>query len=300
MMLCRSRSQNMACCVLLAVAASQVLLLPSAASAKSDPYYKVPPIFFPCPNSIGGKSWNVKNFGPVGIGITLKPLKPGFEMVINNVEKDSPAAATGKLKKGQVIQSINGTVLKDKDPRIILGDLITEAEAKDGKIALDIKDLGTVVVTIPIMGEYSKTWPLNCPKSDRIVRNLADLLAKQEKPGWGSVLFMLSTGEEKDLDVVRQWMSEKLETLGTLPVARSATTASGCASTTSAPVTSECLPIIAEAAEQLQQDDVQRRVERSRWAGQFHLQHRLGPDARRRRPLHELPHARPHVRRRSG
>jgi hypothetical protein len=52
------------------------------------------------------------------------------------------------------------------------------------------------------------------PKSDRIVRNLADLLAKQEKPGWGSVLFMLSTGEEKDLDVVRKWMSE-LETLGT-------------------------------------------------------------------------------------
>jgi len=101
--------------VLLAAVALCALMVPSTAVAKGDPYYTVPPIFFPCPNSMGGKEWNVPNFGPVGIGITLKPLKPGFEMVINNVEKNSPAQATGKLKKGQVIQSINGTVLKDKE-----------------------------------------------------------------------------------------------------------------------------------------------------------------------------------------
>jgi hypothetical protein len=105
----------------------------------------------------------VKNFGPVGIGITFKPAEAQLRDDHQQRGEGLPAAATGKLKKGQVIQSINGTVLKDKDPRIILGDLITEAEAKDGKIALDIKDLGAVVVTIPVMGEYSKTWPLNCP-----------------------------------------------------------------------------------------------------------------------------------------
>jgi hypothetical protein len=210
----RSPSRSAAMCILLTAAFICTSLIPSVALAKGpDPYYTVPPLFFPNPSSVGGKSWNVPNLGPVGIGITLKPLKPGFEMVINNVEKNSPAAATGKLKKGQIIQSINGTVLKDRDPRMILGDLVTEAEATDGKVALQIKDVGEVLVTIPVMGRYSETWPLDCTKSDKIVRNLADLLAKQEKPGWGSVLFMLSTGEEKDLAVVRRWMAN-MKTLG--------------------------------------------------------------------------------------
>ena len=182
------------------------------AKASKDSYYKVNPLFSPVPKP--GKNWVVQNFGPVGIGITL--TKPGFTMKIRNVEKDSPAAATGKLKKGQIIESINGKVLKDIDPRIILGNIITEAEATDGVIKLKIKDEGVVTVKIPVLGAYSESWPLDCPKSDKIVRNLADLLAKQEKPRWGSVLFLLSTGEEKDLEVVRKWMAQK-DKIGSYP-----------------------------------------------------------------------------------
>jgi hypothetical protein len=178
-----------------------------------DPYYKIPTIFQPHPSSIG-KSWNVRNFGPVGIGIDL--VRPGMTMKIKNVEKGSPAEKTGKLKNGQIIESINGIVLKDRDPREILGDIITKAEATDGKINLKIKDVGNVLVQIPVMGSYSPTWPLKCEKSDKIVRKLADLLAKQEKPSWGSVLFMLSTGEYKDLEVVKRWMKDK-ETIGPYP-----------------------------------------------------------------------------------
>lgn len=170
-------------------------------------------LFNPYPDNVGrsNRPWLVRNFGPVGIGINL--VRTGMTMQIHNVEEGSPAAATGKLKKGQIIESINGTVLKDIDPRIILGDLITEAEATDGKVVLKIKDLGEVTVQIPVMGRYSETWPLNCPKSDKIVRGLADLLAKEDKPQWGSVIFMLSTGEEEDLDVVRRWMKD-IETIG--------------------------------------------------------------------------------------
>ena len=167
-------------------------------------YYTVTPLFNPFPNDAQFRGWNIQNFGPVGIGINL--IKPPFTMQIARVEKGSPSEATGKLKKGQIIESINDVMLKDRDPREILGDIITEAEATDGKVRLLIKDLGEVVVKIPVMGRYSKTWPLNCPKSDRIVRNLADLLAKQEMPRWGSIIFLLSTGEEKDLQVVRKWM----------------------------------------------------------------------------------------------
>lgn len=159
---------------------------------------------YPRDKGRGSGSWRVRYFGPVGIGIDF--VRPGMTMKIWNVEKGSPADKTGKLKKGQIIESINGVVLEKRDPRFILGDIITEAEATDGKINLKIKDVGNVLVQIPVMGSYSETWPVDCEKSDKIVRNLADLLAKEEKPSWGSVLFLLSTGEEKDLDVVRKWL----------------------------------------------------------------------------------------------
>lgn len=185
-------------------------------AAGSEPaYYSAAsmPIFNPFPNINDKRPWLVKNLGPVGIGINL--IRPGMTMQINNVEKGSPAEATGKLQKGQIIESINGRILKDSDPRVILGDIVTEAEAKDGKVVLKIKEVGDVTVSIPVMGAYSKTWPVNCPKSDKIVRNLADVIAKQAQPKWGSVMFLLSTGEEKDLAVVRGWMKD-IKTIGGL------------------------------------------------------------------------------------
>lgn len=198
------------------IAAAAILLSINDSHAQNSGYYKDQQgmkMFNPYPKDQGRGSgnWLVRNFGPVGIGIILK--RPGMTMEINNVEKGSPAEATGKLKKGQIIESINGVVLKDIDPRFILGDIITNAEAKDGKVNLKIKGVGNVLVQIPVMGSYSKTWPENCAKSDKVVRKLAAVLAKEEKPSWGSVIFMLSTGEEKDLEVVKRWM-KGIETIG--------------------------------------------------------------------------------------
>jgi membrane-associated protease RseP (regulator of RpoE activity) len=62
---------------------------------------------------------SVGRFGPAGIGIGLH--QPAFVMKVKNVEKGSPAEATGKLKPGQIIESVNGQKLKDNDPRIRLG-----------------------------------------------------------------------------------------------------------------------------------------------------------------------------------
>ncbi len=159
---------------------------------------------------------SVDRFGPVGIGIELHP--PAFTMKIKNVEPGSPAEMTGKIKKGQIIETINGEKLSDIDPRIQLGDIIYNAEAKDGKVALVVRDkpdapAQSVVVTIPKLGAYSPTWPLNCKKSDKIVSDLADYLRKRESLKMShshgpSLLFMLSTGEEKDLTVARQWVDQ--------------------------------------------------------------------------------------------
>ena len=201
---------------LIALAASAIALAQKNATAGAQEAYYSPgntPIFNPFPDVTDKRPWLVRNLGPVGIGINL--VRPGMTMQIHNVEKGSPAEATGKLKPGQIIESINGRVLKDIDPRIILGDIVTEAEAKDGKVVLKIRDEGDVTVTIPVMGAYSPTWPVDCAKSDKIVRQLADLLAKDEQPKWGSVIFLLSTGEEKDLEVVRRWMKD-LKTIGAM------------------------------------------------------------------------------------
>ena len=180
-------------------------------------YYKVHPQFHPYPDE--RKTWTITHFGPVGIGLDL--IQPAFTMRIRNVEKGSPAEAAEKLKPSQIVESINGKTLKDVDPRVILGNLITQAEAADGVLKMMVKEkpdaaAQEVIVQIPVFGPYSETWPLNCKKSDRIVRNMADLLAKHEKPRWGSVLYLLSTGEEKDLDVVRGWMKE-FEGVGSYP-----------------------------------------------------------------------------------
>lgn len=189
---------------LIALALSAAFLNAGAIHARAD-YYTEDPVFHPYPSEKKG-GWLIKNFGPVGIGIQLEK---GMVMKIKNVEPGSPADKTGQLKNGQIIESINGVQLADRDPRLILGKLITDAEASDGKIVLQIQDQGAVAVSIPVMGAYSPTWPLNCPKSDKIVRHLADLLAKEGKGQWGSVLFLLSTGEEKDLEVVREWMKDR-------------------------------------------------------------------------------------------
>jgi len=159
--------------------------------------------FNPAPG--GRKPWEIKSFGPVGFGVTIDK---SHSLKITNIEDGSPAKKSEKLKKGQVIESINGRTFKGTDPRIVLGNLITEAEATDGKIEMKIKGEGSVVVNIPVLGSYSETWPLNCEKSDKIVRAFAEVVAKEGQGKWGSILFLLSTGEKKDLEVVRKWVQE--------------------------------------------------------------------------------------------
>lgn len=176
-------------------------------------YYKDVPQFHPYPDE--KKPSSINRFGPVGIGIDL--TLPAFGMKVKNVEPGSPAEATGKLKAGQIIESINGQTLKDIDPRVILGGIITKVEATDGVVKFMVKDkpdakAEDVIVKIPVLGAYSKAWPLKCAKSDKIVRNMADYLTKTGNHAGPSVdlglLFMLSTGDEKDLEVARGWVKD--------------------------------------------------------------------------------------------
>jgi hypothetical protein len=181
-------------------------------AAAADSFYTEPALFSTRPSETASMS-SIDRFGPVGIGIELH--QPAFVMKVKNVEEGSPAAATGKLMKGQVIESINSQKLAAIDPRIQLGHILAEAEATDGNVRLLVRDdkpgaaAEEVVVSIPVLGRYSKTWPLDCPKSEKIVRGFADFLSEPgANPGFSNVgmLFLLSTGEEKDLAPVRAWV----------------------------------------------------------------------------------------------
>jgi hypothetical protein len=152
---------------------------------KSDAdFYKGGQLFNPYPDEKEAR-YVIERFGPVGIGIDL--IQPAFTMQISGIGPGSPAAATGKLKKGQIVESINGQPLKDIDPRVQLGNLITQVEATDGLVKLMVKDSPAgkaqeVVVKIPVLGAYSETWPVHCKKSDTIVRNFADFLTRPTRP----------------------------------------------------------------------------------------------------------------------
>lgn len=176
------------------------------AKAEESSFYKKEPLFSTAPD-VKKSLQSIARFGPVGIGIDL--IHPVFTMRIKNVEEGSPAAATGKLKAGQIVETINGQSLKDIDPRIQLGKILAHAESTDGVIQFTIKgEVHPIIVKVPVLGSYSKTWPLNCAKSDKIVRQAADYIASPEgNKGLANIgmLFLLSTGEEKDLEVVRQW-----------------------------------------------------------------------------------------------
>jgi len=175
---------------------------PTSTIPLSSYYKKELPVFIPFPAP--GIPWAIRQYGPVGLSIEL--IDPAFTIRITGVEKGSPAELTGKLAKGQIIESINGEVLKDIDPRVQLAQILGKAEASDGLMKLKIKDVGEVVVKLPVLGAFSTTWPLNCPKSAKIVRNLGDHLAKLEKPDWSGGPFLLSTGEDKDLETYKRWL----------------------------------------------------------------------------------------------
>ncbi len=185
-------------CLLLFCAA--ISLLPAQS------FYRESPLFSTAPDP--QKTVNIiERFGPVGMAVELR--QPAFTMVAGTIEPGSPAEAAG-LKKGQVIASINGQSLKDIDPRIQLGNILAEAEAGDGILKFSIKDSAEpIIVKVPVLGAYSKTWPTNCPKSDQIVRQFADYLAKADTHqgfAGAGMLFLLSTGEEKDLAPVKAWV----------------------------------------------------------------------------------------------
>jgi len=145
-------------------AAIAAMLMCGIAGAAEKSFYKGPGIFSTRPSETKSLQ-TIARFGPVGMGIDL--IQPAFVMKIKNIEEGSPADASGKLKKGQIIETINGQKLADIDPRIQLARIVSAAEATDGVIKFVVRDepgAKTEEATVKILEQLKKLGKKN-PKT---------------------------------------------------------------------------------------------------------------------------------------
>jgi len=163
-------------------------------------------------------------FGNVGVTGLLIDFHKGVVATVDKTLPNTPAA--GKFKSGQIITGVNGVKFVGKNPIVILGKALTKAEATDGMLVFDVKDDAKapekhVKISIPVLGDYGDTWPLNSKKSKRIIHDAAEFYSTDKtfkkkffaEKGIGGALaclFLLSTNEDKYLPCVKAYFAQFL------------------------------------------------------------------------------------------
>jgi hypothetical protein len=157
------------------------------------------------------------NFGPTGMLGSFH----GGSYFVRHIAKGSPA--DGVVKLWERIVAVNGRrITDDPDPRKALGLGITESEATTGELFLTVVRDGKeqkLTIRLPVMGQYSKTWPYNCEKSEKILNNACQWLADNQL-AYGNFrcthsdgtstgpalngLLLLASGDPKYLDTARR------------------------------------------------------------------------------------------------
>jgi hypothetical protein len=194
---------------LFALCLFNVQIQAAGGSSGGQDYYTEKPVFQSRPDPA-----REKYFGYVGTtGLKLR-IYPGVILKVETMTAGSPS--DGKFTKGEVITGLNQTTLKGINPYVAIGNAITAAEATDGKMVFDVtsvdgKTQRKETITIPVLGAYSKTWPINCKKSKRIIDDAAAFYSDPSKfkkdgiPGALACLFLLSTGDDKYLPRVKAY-----------------------------------------------------------------------------------------------
>jgi len=205
--------------VVVGVSVSMALMAHVWAAGEKNAYYTEEHVYLSRPNPDGEQ-----NFGNIGVTGLKARLSRGVIVTVEGVLPGSPA--DGKFKAGQIITGINGESLKGKNPFVALGTALTQAEATDGKMTFDVQErtdapTKQVAVTIPVLGAYSKTWPLTCDKSATIIKQAAKYYStdkefkKNHLEGKGisgalACLFLLSTGDDQYIPCVKAYFSQFL------------------------------------------------------------------------------------------
>ncbi len=202
-----------------AALASVAVTCLAAVALAADDYYPDERVFVSRPKI--EQSVPVGHIGPTGI---IAHINPGDLLTVEGTQEGSPAE--GRFVKGEVIVGVNGNTLKGTNTFVVLGQAITRAEAGDGKLVFDVKSgkkaagpLRQVAVKIPALGAYGGTWPVDCGKSQKIVEQAenyyhqaVDAGADRGISGALQCLFLLSTGDDKHLPVVKKHYQKFIDT----------------------------------------------------------------------------------------
>ncbi len=155
------------------------------------------------PDKNARKAYPTFSVGVTGLKVSIEK---GLAVTVQGAVPGSPAE--GRFTRGQVVTGVNGQTFADNDPLVMLGEALGAAEAADGKLSFSLADGKTVAVSVPVLGAYGSTWPLDCEKSLKIIDETrrfilaGDLLDGGGIPNMLAGLFLMSTGEQEDLEAV--------------------------------------------------------------------------------------------------
>jgi hypothetical protein len=142
------------------------------------------------------------HLGPAGIIAALND--DGEDFQVESVEKGGPAE--GKLTKGDTVVSVNGKPFSEHVRKEFAAAIdASESERMKGKLILGVLPAGSkeekkVGLQLQVLGSYSATAPYNCPKTDKIITNLAEFLTKVSPKNdllQMRSLGLLATGDKK-------------------------------------------------------------------------------------------------------
>ena len=129
------------------------------------------------------------------------------DIKVTKVDKGSPA--DGKVKVGDVIIGVNGAKFQNNPRREIAAAIDkSEGKAMRGRLTLELKGGKKAELKLKVFGDFSRTAPANCAKTDALVTAVAEQLITDEKQLQGDILAigwmgLMATGEKKYLDFVK-------------------------------------------------------------------------------------------------
>ena len=173
-------------------------------------------LFLTAANLLAQKMDKNKPYPEFSLGISgIYATIEKSQVIIQKIADNSPAS--GKFQKGDVIEAVNGKKLNIEDPRPLIGQALNEADGS-GKFIVTVSGKN-IPLTFPKIGSFSSTWPINCKKSDLMIKQTAEfIIASQQKDGsyrYGNRailddltgcltgLFLLSTGNDTYLKNVK-------------------------------------------------------------------------------------------------
>ena len=167
------------------------------------------------------------NLGPTGIRARIDSNSPKVFKVMY-VFQDSKSPAKGKVKIGDLIVGANGKLFKDPmgfhrkkggrgwpGPPFELAKALEDSQGKDGILKLTVWPGGNksskkeVEIQLKPVGRFSKTFPWNCPRSDKLRKDLCDFMFEtgtvNSKTQWRNIqhlLALLAAGDKRVVPLV--------------------------------------------------------------------------------------------------